>query len=89
MKRTLPLVLLCLVWALPGRAEDVPAEDVANLVAAIEAKGCVVHEANNLDVLKAAGLTEDQAAAVVDQLIGDGKAAFVEDHLELKTGACP
>jgi hypothetical protein len=84
-----PALLAGLLWAAAAAAQGTPpAAHVAALIAAIEAAGCEVNEANNRDILRAAGLSEDEGAAVVMLLTEDGRAATAEGALRLKTGVC-
>ncbi len=53
---------------------DASAENVAALVAAIEANGCVISEANAGAILGASGLAEEDAGAALDALGEAGEA---------------
>ena len=85
------VLLVAVVWAQPMLAEDVvPTDaDVAAFVGAIEARGCVLKDKNDENVLTESKLSQDLAHAVVQKLIDEGKAALVDDELHLMTGACP
>jgi hypothetical protein len=87
MRRIVPALLL-VALAMPALAADPSAEDVARLLAAIEKAGCRVTEANNAEVLKQSGLTEEQAGAIVDHWFETGEAAPDDSDLVLKTGNC-
>ncbi|MDH3263522.1 MAG: hypothetical protein OEM24_05950 [Paracoccaceae bacterium] len=86
MMRTLALAALLATAGLPVLAQS--AEQKSAMVSAIAAAGCRVNASNNASVLSAAGLTEDQAAAVVQSLLDSGEAAVEGGDLVLKTGGC-
>jgi hypothetical protein len=85
MTRTIAL-MLGLGLALPALAQT--AAQTEALIAAIAAAGCEVREDNNAAILAAAGLTQDQASAIVAVLLGDGRAAVEGGSLRLKTAGC-
>lgn len=71
----LAFVLICLAAAGPALAEGGPKPaEVDAMAKAITAAGCVVDQANQAQVLKAAGLTAAEGAAVIDVLVRDGRA---------------
>ena len=80
--------ILALGAALAGPAGAQTAAQAEALIAAIAAAGCEVREDNNASVLAAAGLTQDQASAVVAALLNDGRAAVEGGNLRLKTAGC-
>ncbi len=86
MIRTLALAAALVAAGLPVLAQS--AEQKSAMVAAIAAAGCRVNASNNAAVLSAAGLSEDQAAAVVQSLLDTGEAAVEGGDLVLKTGGC-
>ena len=86
MIRTLALAAALAAAGLPVLAQS--AEQKSAMVSAIAAAGCRVTASNNAAVLSAAGLTEDQAAAVVQNLLDSGEAAVEGGDLVLKTGGC-
>jgi hypothetical protein len=53
---------------------EASAENVAALVAAIEANGCVISEANAVTILGASGLTDVDAGVALDALGEAGEA---------------
>lgn len=85
MKRILVLAAFAAA-ATPALAQS-GAEKQA-MVAAIAAAGCRVNAGNNTAVLRAAGLSEDAAAAVVQSLLDSGEAVTEGGDLVLKTGGC-
>ena len=87
MIRTLGLAIIVSVAALPVFAQATE-EQKSALTAAIEANGCTVTADNNAAILEAAGLTEADAAAVVQALIDGGTASINGGNLVLSTGAC-
>jgi hypothetical protein len=72
--------------AAPALAQG--AADQQAMIAAIASNGCRVTAENNAAILRAAGLSEDVAAAVVQALIDSGRAAVEGGVLVLKTGGC-
>lgn len=86
MTRIIALAVSITAFAMPAVAQS--AADKAAMVNAIAAAGCRVNAGNNASVLSAAGISEDAAAAVVQNLIDSGEAAIVGGDLVLKTGAC-
>jgi len=67
---------LLLLLATPAFAEGGPKPaQVDAMAAAIARAGCVVSAGNQGTVLKDAGLTEAEGAAVLDVLVRDGKAS--------------
>lgn len=72
MKSIAPIALV--LAATPVLAEGGPKpEEVSAFLAAVKAEGCKLGPANQAAVLKAAGLTEDEAALVVQRLEDEGK----------------
>ena len=61
-------------------------EQVSALANAIAGVGCVVDTQNKAAVLKAAGLTEDQGAVVIDVLASQGHIGPVGDQRLQLTG---
>ncbi len=88
MIRTLGLAALVSVAALPVFAQATDAQKAA-IATAIEANGCKVTAANNAAILAAAGLTEADAATVVQALIDAGTASIENGELVLKSANCP
>jgi hypothetical protein len=86
MMRRLILATALAAGPLPALAQG--AADQQAMIAAIAANGCRVTAENNAAVLRAAGLNEDVAAAVVQALIDSGRAAVEGGVLVLKTGGC-
>ena len=86
MIRKLALAAAIGLAALPGHAQS--AAEKAAMVQAIAAAGCRVTAQNNASVLASAGLSEDAAAAVVQNLLNSGEAVIQSGDLVLKTGAC-
>lgn len=82
----LAAALLCSTTPLQAQTAD--SAEAKALIAAITANGCAVTDANNAEVLKAAGLSDDQAKAVVSALIAAGQAEVVGEDLRLKTEGC-
>lgn len=72
--------------ALPALAQS--AADKAAVIQAIANAGCRVNSGNNTQVLAAAGIGEDRAAAVVQALLNSGEAVTMGGDLVLKTGPC-
>lgn len=70
------------VWA------DVADEQKAAIATAIEESGCRVTAENNAVILEAAGLTQADAATVVQALIEAGNAIIEDGELVLQSGAC-
>ena len=62
--------------------------DKSAVINAIAAAGCRVNAGNNAQVLSAAGIGEERAAAVVQALLNSGEAVSVGGDLVLKTGPC-
>lgn len=85
MKR---IALIAVGLALAGPAAAQTAAQTDALIAAIAAAGCEVREDNNSAILAAAGLTQDQAGAVVAALLNDGRAAVEGGNLRLKVAGC-
>lgn len=73
---------------LAGSAIAQSASDKAAVIRAIAAAGCRVNAGNNAQVLSAAGIGEDRAAAVVQALLNSGEAVTMGGDLVLKTGPC-
>lgn len=66
--------LVAVLAAAPALAEGGPKpEEVSAFLAAVKAGGCTLDAGNQAAVLKAAGLTEDEAALVVQRLEDEGK----------------
>jgi hypothetical protein len=86
MKRIIGIAAVAAALAAPAMAQTAAQADA--LIAAIAAAGCEVREDNNAAILAAAGLTQDQASAVVAVLLGDGRAAVEGGSLRLKTAGC-
>jgi hypothetical protein len=86
MIRTLTLGAALAAAGLPVLAQS--AEQKSAMVSAIAAAGCRVNATNNAAVLSSAGLSEDQAAAVVQSLLDSGEAAVEGGDLVLKTAGC-
>lgn len=86
MFRTLALAAALAAAGMPLLAQS--GEQKSAMVSAIAAAGCRVTASNNAAVLSAAGLSEDQAAAVVQSLLDSGEAAIESGVLVLKTGGC-
>ena len=55
---------------------------------AIASAGCRVNAGNNAQVLSAAGVSEDAAAAIVQALLDSGEAVREGGDLVLRTGGC-
>lgn len=72
--------------AMPALAQS--ASEKQAVVAAIAAAGCRVTAGNNAQVLGAAGVSEDVAAAVVQGLLDSGEAVREGGDLVLRTGGC-
>ena len=87
MIRTFGFAVTLSLAALPVFAQAT-AEQQAAITAAIEANGCKVTSENNAAILAAAGLTESDAATVVQALISAGTAVIEGGELVLKSGAC-
>lgn len=76
---------------------EASAENVAALVAAIEANGCVINEGNAGAVMEASGLTPDDAQAALDAVgeAGEEAGATVkmtrndDGTMTLTSPACP
>lgn len=73
--------------ALPVFAQ-VTEEQQTAITTAIEENGCRVTAENNAAILEAAGLTEADAATVVQALINAGNAMIEDGELVLKSDAC-
>lgn len=59
----------------PALAEGGPKPAAVDAMAkAMTAAGCLVDQANQAKVLKSAGLTEAEGAAVIDVLVREGRA---------------
>ncbi len=80
-----PTLLFCIL-ATTAHAQETAQEH--RLIAAIEAAGCVVTEANEAAILAAAQLDENVAMAIVKLWMSDGRAIPQDDDLRLVTGAC-
>ncbi|MFC2967223.1 hypothetical protein [Acidimangrovimonas pyrenivorans] len=72
MIRCAALVLMLTAGTAVAEGGPTPAQ-VKALADAIASAGCVVNEDNQAQVLKAAGMTEDQGAAVIDRLAWEGR----------------
>ena len=81
------LTAAALLGALPAAAQ-VDGSAKAQLVAAIASAGCQVTPENNGEILAAAGLTEEQAAGIVEEMLVAGEAVPEGDSLVLRTGGC-
>ncbi len=83
---------LVLIAALLGAvAQPALAQSAAEkqaLVAAIASAGCRVNAGNNAQILNAAGVSEDVAAAIVQALLDSGEAVREGGDLVLRTGGC-
>ncbi|HEU0221990.1 MAG TPA: hypothetical protein VFR34_07250 [Paracoccaceae bacterium] len=87
MKGTVLAAMLAFAFAHAVHAT--PSDGQVNaLVKSIEAHGCRVTEANNVQVLRVSGLTEDEATEVVDHLLETRQAVNTDNELHLKTGKC-
>ncbi len=86
MKRTIALSAIVAALAMPALAQS--AADKAAVIRAIASAGCRVNAGNNAQVLAAAGIGEDRAAAVVQALLNSGEAVSMGGDLVLKTGPC-
>lgn len=83
------LAFLLLVCASPVLADEpAPEADIASLVAVVEARGCIIHDKNDLTILDASGLTPEKAHAAVARMLSDGRAEIINDELHLRTGSC-
>ncbi|OIQ69445.1 hypothetical protein GALL_489540 [mine drainage metagenome] len=88
--KALAALILALGLTAPAFAEGGPTNaQVAAMVAAIAAAGCVVNDSNQKAVLAAAKLTPDEGAGVVVRLI-DAKILTPEpgDVLRMAGGTC-
>jgi hypothetical protein len=86
MFRSLTISTVAVLLALPAAAQTAAQADA--LIAAIASAGCEVREDNNAAILTASGLSENDAAAVVAALLGDGRATLEGGNLRLKTAGC-
>lgn len=85
--RNLVLIAAVLGAVAPPAFAQSAAEKQA-LVAAIASAGCRVNAGNNAQVLSAAGVSEDAAAAIVQALLDSGEAVREGGDLVLRTGGC-
>lgn len=85
MIRAATIAALALI-ASPLAAQD--AERIAQFLAVVEAAGCVIDEANNLDILRQLSMTEDEGGRIVMILMTDGRAVPQDDDLRITTGPC-
>lgn len=72
--------------AAPATAQS--ADRVAAFLRAVEAAGCVVHEANNMAILAELGMSPAEGSRIVSLLMSDGRAVPQGDDLRITTGAC-
>ncbi|GKY87799.1 hypothetical protein [Sinisalibacter aestuarii] len=80
------LALLLALAAAPALAQS--ADRVAEFLRAVEAAGCVVHEANNQAILAQLGMTPAEGTLIVTLLMSDGRAVPQDDDLRITTGTC-
>lgn len=88
MIRVIGFTAALILAGLPALAETTE-EQRAAIAAAIEENGCRVTADNNAAILEAAGLSEADAATVVQALIEAGTAVIENGELMLKSEACP
>lgn len=74
------------VLAGPVLAQSAAEKDA--MLGAIAAAGCRVNAGNNASVLSAAGISEEAASVIVQELLNSGEAEIVGGDLVLKTGPC-
>lgn len=85
----MPPAAVALLIAPAARAQQADPADIAAMVAAIEAAGCVVTLENGETVQEASGLGEEQVVAVIAALYGQGAIDLTEDgSVRLTTGGC-
>lgn len=83
-------ILVAMIAANPALADTAATDaDVASLVEAIEARGCVLSSSNDPSLLADTNLSQDQMFAAVQVLMEAGRAAVVYDQLHLLTDNCP
>ncbi|MFN3938641.1 MAG: hypothetical protein ACK4KW_13815 [Gemmobacter sp.] len=87
MIRTMIFAATAALVSAPLAAQPTDAQK-ASLQSAIEAHGCKVSAENNEAILAAAGLTEADAATVVQALLDAGNAVIEGGELVLKSGTC-
>ena len=88
MKRV--FIIAAMFVAGPTVADTVATDaDVASLVAAIEARGCVLTSSNDPVLLADSKLSQEQMLAAAKVLMETGKAAVLYDQLHVLTDNCP
>lgn len=88
MLRTLILATALASALSPAAALGQSEADRQALIRAIAEAGCRVNAGNNAAILRASGLSEDAAGAVVESLIAAGLATPEGGDLVLRTAGC-
>ena len=82
------IITAAAVLAAVPAAAQVDEAAKARLITAIVAAGCSVTPDNNGAILSEAGLSEDEAAGIVEAMLEAEEAEAEDDVLVLKTGGC-